>query len=97
VTPDFFIFTRVYAKEGQQHLVSSTIQDVLRPTRQESGCLDINAFASTRDPRLFHIHSRWNDEAAFDLHLQLPHTRQFLDTVKTLIDGPMEVTRAQAI
>jgi quinol monooxygenase YgiN len=31
-------------------------------------------FRSIRDPRLFYIHSRWVDEAAFDTHAGLPHT-----------------------
>ena len=29
---------------------------------------------STREPRLYYIHSRWRDEAAFDTHAGLAHT-----------------------
>jgi quinol monooxygenase YgiN len=52
------------------------------------------AFGAIRDLRLFHIHSRWEDEAAFDDHLQFPHTLQFLEAMKILLDQPMKVTRA---
>jgi quinol monooxygenase YgiN len=44
-------------------------------------------------PKLFYIHSRWKDEAAFDNHAQSPHTARFTETVKSLIDHPLEVTR----
>ena len=36
------------------------------------------AFRSNREPRLFYIHSRWKDEAAFDHHGGLPHTKRFV-------------------
>jgi quinol monooxygenase YgiN len=97
VTSEFFVFTRCYAKEGQQHLLAETIQEVLGPTRQEPGCLKIDAFGSTQDQRLFHIHSRWKDEAAFDSHLQLPHTIQFLNAIQSLLDRPIDVTRAEVL
>jgi quinol monooxygenase YgiN len=97
VTSEFFVFTRCYAEEGQQRFVATEIQEVLGPTRQEPGCLQIEAFGSTQDQRLFHIHSRWKDEAAFDNHLQLPHTRRFLNTIQGLLDRPIDVTRAQLL
>ena len=97
MTSEFFVFTRCYAKEGQPHSLATTIQEVLGPTRQEPGCLSIEAFASRQDQRLFHIHSRWKDEAAFDHHLQLPHTIQFLNALQGLLDRPIDVTRAEVL
>jgi quinol monooxygenase YgiN len=94
VTSELFIFARFHAKEGLQDAVAASIQEVLGPTRQEPGCLAIDAFRATRDPRLFYIHSRWKDEAAFDHHAQLPHTVRFVDRIRTLIDHPLDVTRA---
>jgi quinol monooxygenase YgiN len=97
VRPEFFVFTRCYAKEGQQQSVASSIQEVLGPTRQEAGCSTIEAYRSTRDQRAFYIHSRWKDEAAFDHHLRLPHTIRFLDTIQALIDRPIDVARAEPL
>lgn len=94
---EMFIFARFHAKEGQQHSVAATIQEVLEPTRQEPGCLRIEAFRSSRDERLFYVHSRWKDESAFDRHAQLPHTLKFVDKVQTLIDHPLEVIRTRPI
>ena len=94
---EFFVFTRCYAKEGLQHSMAATIQEVLRPTRQEPGCLMIDAFASTRDQRLVFIHSRWIDEAAFDRHLKLPHTIRFLEAIQASMDQPMDVARTELL
>ena len=65
--------------------------------RNEPGCLEMGAHASTRDPRLFFIHSQWRDEAAFDAHAQLPNTLQFVEQMERLIDHPFDVSRTRAI
>jgi quinol monooxygenase YgiN len=78
-------------------ILAQTLIDVLAPSREEPGCLSIHAFRSTRDPRLFYIHSRWRDAAAFEDHASLPHTLRFVERVEPLIDHPLDVTRARRI
>ena len=94
---ELFIFARFHAREGQQDAVAAALRDVVPPTRAEPGCRAIGAYRSTRDPRLFHIHSRWADEAAFDRHAELPHTVRFLERVQPLIDHPLEIARSRPI
>jgi len=86
-------FIRFHAREGAEVEVAAAIRDVVPPSRAEPGCLMIHGFASMRDPRLFYIHSRWRDEAAFDLHATLPHTVSFVERMTSMIDHPFEVTR----
>jgi quinol monooxygenase YgiN len=69
----------------------------LGPSRAEPGCLSIDGFAATRDHRLFYIHSRWVDEATFDLHATLPHTTRFVERMTPLIDHPFEATRTRVM
>ena len=90
---ELFIFARFHAREGHEDAVADAIRDVGHPTREEPGCLAITAYRSTVDQRLFYIHSRWTDEAAFELHAKLPHTVRFLERVQTLIDHPLDVNR----
>lgn len=94
---ELFIFARFHAREGQEDGVAAALRDVVGPSSEEPGCLTIGGFRSIRDPRLFYIHSRWADEAAFEVHAELPHTLRFLERVQPLIDHPLDVTRAQAI
>ena len=90
---ELFIFARFRARAGNESAVEDALNTVLGPTREETGCLNIHAFRSTRDPQLFYIHSRWTNEEAFDRHAGLPHTVRFMECVKTLIDHPLDVTR----
>ena len=94
---ELFIFARFHAREGQEAGVAAALRDTVTPSRQEPGCLAIEAYRSTRDPLLFYIHSRWVDEAAFEIHAGLPHTVRFLERVRPLLDHELEVTRARPI
>jgi quinol monooxygenase YgiN len=92
---ELFIIARFHARAGQDAAVGAAVADVLGPTRQDAGCRMIQAYRSIRDPRLHFIHSRWEDEAAFELHATLPHTVAFLECVESLIDHPLDVERVR--
>jgi len=92
-----YVFVRLHAREGEETAVEDALREVTGPSRAEPGCLSFHTFRSTRDPQLFYIHSRWMDEAAFQLHAELPHTVRFLKRVDALLDQPRDVTRTQMI
>ncbi len=90
---EIFIFARFHAQPGNAGAVAETLLEVLAPTRAEPGCLRAHAFRSVRDPQLFFIHSQWKDEAAFELHIGLPHTVWFIERIAPLLDHPLDVIR----
>ena len=69
---ELFIFARFHAREGQETAVAAALREVVAPSRQEPGCVAIGAYRATREPRLFYIHSRWLDEAAFEATRSTP-------------------------
>jgi quinol monooxygenase YgiN len=94
---DQYVFVRLHAREGEESAVEQALRDVTGPSREEPGCLSFHTFRSTRDRRLFYIHSRWVDEAAFQAHADLSHTVRFLKRVDPLLDQPRDVTRTEMI
>jgi quinol monooxygenase YgiN len=92
-----FIFARFHAREGQEDAVAALLRAQIGPVREEPGCVEMDAYRSTRDPRLFYIHSRWNDEAAFEVHAQLPSTDRFVERMQALIDHEFQATRTVAL
>ena len=94
---DQYVFVRLHAREGQENAVEEALRGVTGPSREEAGCLSFHTFRSMRDRRLFYIHSRWVDEAAFQAHAELPHTLRFLKRVDALLDQPRDVTRTEMI
>jgi quinol monooxygenase YgiN len=94
---ELVIIARFRAREENEEAVDAALRTQVPKARNEPGCLEIGAYASTRDPQLFFIHSRWRDEAAFDAHAQLPNTLQFVEQMERLIDHPFDVSRTRAI
>jgi quinol monooxygenase YgiN len=91
---ELFIFARFYVQDGCEVEASAILLEQATRVREETGCLAIDTFASVRDPRLFYLHSRWIDEAAFDRHAELQDTLQFVTRMQRLIDHPFDVTRS---
>ena len=94
---ELFIFARFHAKRGRENELVEELTKEVAVARQEAGCIAHSAYRSTRDPSLFFIHSSWADEAAFENHLGLPHTRRFAERVELLIDHGLEVTRTRPL
>ncbi len=94
---DQYVFVRLHAREGEDSAVEEALRGVTGPSRAEVGCLSFHTFRSMRDRRLFYIHSRWVDEAAFQAHAELPHTVRFLKRVDALLDQPRDVARTEMI
>jgi quinol monooxygenase YgiN len=94
---DQFVFVKLHARAGEEKAVEEALREVMVPSRGEAGCIDFHLFRSMRDPRLFFIHSRWTDEAAFQKHAELPHTEHFLKKVDALLDQAREVARTAMI
>jgi quinol monooxygenase YgiN len=92
-----YVFVRFHAREGEEQAVKEALLEVAGPSREEAGCLSFQVFRSIRERKLFYIHSRWVDEAAFQKHAELPHTMKFLKRVDALLDQPREVARTEMI
>jgi len=92
-----FFFARFHVGAGCERAAEEIVRSVLDPTRAELGCLGINAFRSTQDPQLFVIHSRWAEEAAFEIHASSAHTVNFIGGMEAVLDVPPEFTRTEMI
>lgn len=94
---ELFSFVRFHVRAGSESAAEEALRNVLSASRQEAGCLSMHIYRSTRDPRLFYIHSQWMNEDAFEQHASLPHTVHFLELMDSLIDQPRDVTRTELI
>lgn len=90
-------FARLEPLPGKAIEFREELLRVLTPTRAETGCLAIHAFESLREPFVFAIHSEWADEAAFELHTQLPHTGRFLSSAEELLTHPVQGLRTREV
>ncbi len=92
---DFIV--RFEPRSGHETEFREELLRVVEPTRAEIGCLRIDVFESLQAPLGFAIHSEWVDEAAFELHAQLPHTLRFIEAANRLLAHPVEGLRSRQI
>lgn len=97
MSTELTIFARFHVREGMEADAAAALRAQIVFTHNEHGCTAIDAYRSTRDPRLFFIHSCWTDDAAFELHAILPNTNRFIAKMESLADQPLEVTRSHPI
>jgi quinol monooxygenase YgiN len=90
-------FVRFEPRSGKEMEFREELLRVVEATRAEAGCLGIYLFESLRAPFVFAIHSEWVDEAAFELHAQLPHTVRFLGAAEKLLTHPVQALRSRQI
>ena len=90
-------FGKFVVREMMEGEVEKALRAVLGPTREEAGCVKIDAFRALRRGRVFYIHSTWKDEAAFEYHATLPHTVRFIGQMKELVEKEFEMTRTERI
>jgi quinol monooxygenase YgiN len=97
VNVSFHFIVRFEPIAGKETEFRGELLRVVEASRTETGCLAIHAFESLREPLTFAIHSDWADEAAFELHAQLPHTVRFVEAAKELLPHPIEGLRSRQI
>ena len=94
---ELYIIGEFRARPGNESAVEAAIRKVVPQTRRESTCLGITAYRSNRNPAQFFIYSRWRDESAFEEHVLLPHTVEFVASVAPLVTHEVEVSRLSQI
>ena len=63
----------VKAKAGEEAAVKEALMSLVKPTRQEPGCLCYNLHQSKKDPTEFMFYEQWASQEAFSAHGKTPH------------------------
>jgi len=94
---EIYIFARFHVREGMEGEAEKALREVVKASREEAGCVKIEAFRALRGRRVFYIHSTWKDEPAFEYHASLPHTLRFIERMDELVEREFDLTRTERI
>ena len=67
----------IEARPGQADAVRAALLELEAATVTEPGCIGFSFFQALSAPHSFVLIEDFQDRAAFDAHLALPHTRAF--------------------
>jgi quinol monooxygenase YgiN len=69
------------------------IEEVVRLTRSEPGCISYTFYSTVGDPDTIHVFEEWESGEALNAHLQQKHTQDFLAAIGAHLAGPPDIKR----
>ncbi len=85
------------AKAGKENNLKSALKALIKPTREEAGCLDYALFQLKEEPDTFYMRESWRNQQALDAHIALPHFQAFVQQMDDLLAQPLKLVPLQAI
>jgi quinol monooxygenase YgiN len=64
------------ARDGDGDAVAAAIGKLIEPSRSEPGCVLYRAHQSLSDPRVFLLYEVYDDESAYEAHIQSAHFKR---------------------
>ena len=68
-----------HTKPEQADAFGQLFRSYVEPSRAEPGCIEYHMLRDAQDPTLFIFYEVWASPEAFELHVALPHMREFHD------------------
>ncbi len=69
----YVVLAKWTAKEGLEDRLTEIIEEMTEPSRAESGNRYYQAQRSVEDARVFLLYEQYEDEAAYQAHMDSPH------------------------
>ncbi len=73
------------------------LRAMLRPTRQEAGCINYDLHEAVDDPGSFFFHETWESADHHRAHLGTPHVRELLALTADLLVEPIREFKGRRI
>lgn len=88
------LFVEITALPGNEQLFCDSLKAMLKPSREEEGCLEYRITQSNNNPIKFFTFECFRSQEALDLHISSEYYKNLIETIgKYLAEEPkMEFT-----
>ena len=77
---------RFTVKRGKHRQLIAALRKLIRPTRQEKGCIRYEVNQQIDNERVITLVEKWSSKQTFDQHCAMPYTQDYLrNTVPKLV------------
>lgn len=87
------VVAQVVARTEKISEVQTILQEIIAPTRQETGCLSYQLLHHRSNPAVFLFIEEWADEQAIDTHFGTAHIQQALAKVMPMLAQAPDIQR----
>jgi quinol monooxygenase YgiN len=85
---NFTVIIEFEAKPEHSRTLSTVLEELIDPSRGETGCIRYDSFADTSDPTRFTIIEEWEREQQWLAHLETPHGKKALAMLPDILAKP---------
>ena len=84
-------------KEGQENAVEVILRGMVKPTRNEPGCLRYELYGATGPEPQFVLIEAYADQAALEAHRATEHYKSYRNRIVDALSEPIKVAVLNAI
>lgn len=92
MTPSLFIFATITPNKENYNQAYKAIQSILKPTRDEAGCLQFHLFKNSTDSEIY-LFEEWTDELALEKHYNKDYTLAVMEKYDDWLARPLDVKK----
>jgi quinol monooxygenase YgiN len=85
------VTARFYGKPEKVRELEEILQNFVRQTRQEAGCINYDLHRSNDDPNVFVFYENWRTRDDWNVHNQQPFLTSFLEKRANYLTKEIEV------
>jgi quinol monooxygenase YgiN len=85
------VIATMRAHLGKDKVLGDLLHSLLKPTRDEAGCLQYDLHVSEDDPCSYAFYERWESRRALEAHLESPHLTSALPRMTELTAAPPSI------
>lgn len=82
---------KITVKPDKREEVISKMQDLIKATREEPGCVNYELYASTEDENVLMMFEKWESRDALDSHIETEHFKAFGEEIGIYLAKEMEI------
>ena len=86
----------ITVKPGKKDQLISKMENLIKSTRLESGCISYDLYSSTSDENVLMMFEQWESKEALDSHTQTDHFKAFGKAIKEYLAKEMEINAYSA-
>lgn len=91
------LVARLKVKEDAIEEAKKAALAIVRPSRDEAGCINYDFHQLLDDESVFIWHETWKDQKAIDAHAGSGHFKEFSKAVEDLTEEPLQLTFAKMV
>jgi len=85
------VVAKLKAKTGEEDKMEEALRDMVVKVAQEQGTLKYTLHRAQKDPSVFMIYEKYEDEAAFKAHSSTPYIKELFGALQPWLDGAPEI------